>query len=648
MKKSLAVLITLLASYCSIAQDQHLIDSLNLKLSAHYAGKTTSSQPLYDSTAADLLNNLSVAYSTSDPQKSLEYANQSLALSTQIGYKKGMANAYNSLGNISTQQGDYLIALEWHKKALKIREEINDRIGIAASYNNIGNANNNLGNYAEALKNFLISLKMNEEFGDKKKLAGLYNNIGNVYRTQGNYEEALKNYFAALKLNQECGNKSWEAYNLGNIGVVYFSQGKYEKALEHYLASGKISEALGDKDGLAASYINLGEVYSKLGDPSKALKYLLNSLDLFKEVGNKGGMAYTYMDLGVFYTGQKKYKEADEYLNKALSLSKDIGNMDNIKLSYAGLATLDSTRGNFSGALENYKLYITYRDSLVNQENTKKITQQQMQYDFDKKESLTKAEQEKKDTVQRLTRNILVGGFMVMLLFAIVFLGQRNKISKEKNKSDQLLLNILPAEVADELKQNGHSKAQTFSDVSVMFTDFKDFTKISEKVSAEILVEELHTCFSAFDSILEKHKVEKIKTIGDAYLCASGLPIANPMHATDLVNAAIEIMDYIISRKIEKEALNEFSFELRIGINTGPVVAGIVGTKKFSYDIWGDTVNTAARMEQQSEAGKINISDTTYELVKDQFDVTHRGKIQAKNKGEVDMYFITRTRAAEL
>ena len=159
-------------------------------------------------------------------------------------------------------------------------------------------------------------------------------------------------------------------------------------------------------------------------------------------------------------------------------------------------------------------------------------------------------------------------------------------------------------------------------------------------MSAELLVDEIHHCFSAFDNILQKYKIEKIKTIGDSYMCASGLPVPNYTHATDMLHAALEIRDYMLLRKKEKEAKGEIPFLLRIGIHTGSVVAGIVGVKKFAYDIWGDTVNLAARMEQNSEAGKINISGSTYELVKDKFNCNHRGKITAKNKGEIDMYFV--------
>ena len=183
---------------------------------------------------------------------------------------------------------------------------------------------------------------------------------------------------------------------------------------------------------------------------------------------------------------------------------------------------------------------------------------------------------------------------------------------------------------------------KTFSMVTVMFTDFIDFTHVSQHISAELLVAELDYCFSAFDRMIQQYKIEKIKTVGDAYLCASGLPVSSFTHATDMVNAAIEIRNFMLERKKEKEAKGEIPFEIRIGIHTGPVVAGIVGVKKYAYDIWGDTVNVSARMEQNSEAGKINISGSTYDLVKDKFNCVYRGKIQAKNKGEIDMFFVER------
>ena len=223
-----------------------------------------------------------------------------------------------------------------------------------------------------------------------------------------------------------------------------------------------------------------------------------------------------------------------------------------------------------------------------------------------------------------------------LLLF---FLIQRNKISKEKNRSDELLLNILPSEVAIELKNKGAADAKQFNQVTVLFTDFKNFTAVAEKLTAQELVNEINYCYSAFDRIISKYGIEKIKTIGDAYMCAGGIPVPNNTNAIDIVLAALEIRDFMLNEKQKRELSGAAFFEIRIGCHTGHVVAGIVGIKKFAYDIRGDTVNIASRMESSGESGKVNISGITFELVKGRFSCTYRGKVQAKNKGEIDMYF---------
>ena len=209
------------------------------------------------------------------------------------------------------------------------------------------------------------------------------------------------------------------------------------------------------------------------------------------------------------------------------------------------------------------------------------------------------------------------------------------ELNAEKQKSDDLLLNILPPIVAHELKQHGQSEARLYENVSVLFIDVVNFTGISERLSPKELVAEIHHCFTELDGIVELNGLEKIKTIGDAYLAVCGLPNEDPDHAKKTVKAAIEINEFIKKRKAEGG-----HFDIRLGIHSGPLIAGIVGVKKFAYDVWGDSVNTAARMEQHSEPGKINISGATYELVKNDFNCTYRGKINAKNKGEVDMYFV--------
>lgn len=208
-------------------------------------------------------------------------------------------------------------------------------------------------------------------------------------------------------------------------------------------------------------------------------------------------------------------------------------------------------------------------------------------------------------------------------------------LKAEKKKSDDLLLNILPAEIAEELKNKGETAARHFDMVSVLFTDFVNFTGISSSLSPTELVKEIDICFKAFDGIIEKNGLEKIKTIGDAYLAVCGMPETDKNHAIKVVNAAIDIKNFVAERK-----KNGGKFEIRLGIHSGPLVAGIVGVKKFAYDIWGDTVNLASRMESNSESGKINISESTYQLIKDQFNFTPRGKIEVKNKGMIEMYYV--------
>lgn len=213
-------------------------------------------------------------------------------------------------------------------------------------------------------------------------------------------------------------------------------------------------------------------------------------------------------------------------------------------------------------------------------------------------------------------------------------------LEEEQEKTDNLLLNILPYEIAEQLKNKGSVDAKTYRRVSVLFTDFKGFTKISEKLTPQDIIKELGVFFAKFDEIVGGHFIEKIKTIGDAYMCVGGLPLRNKSNPIDTVLAGLEMQDYANKINAEKIKNGEEPWNLRLGINTGKVVAGVIGKKKFAYDIWGDTVNTAARMETAGEIEKVNISGETYKHIKDYFECEHRGKIEAKNKGEIEMYFV--------
>lgn len=608
---------------------------------------------------------MSVAYSNlGNYNEALKSCNEAMQLCNQLTLTQTEASrykvlflkrqAYGTFGNIYYDQGNYTEALKYNLEALKLSTNSTDSAALAQTYNNLGNIYDALGNATEAIKNMFAALKIKERMGDKKSLSNSYNNIGTTYYNQGNLDEALKFHLKALAIRRSIDDKRGIASSYNNIGVIYDDKTNYYEALKYHLDALKIEEEIKDQRGKSISLNNIGHVYLHQNNTKEALKYFAEYLAISQNIEDQSGIADACINMGNANVLLKKYPEATLQLHKALSISLQISNIDLIKDSYDALTKLHSATGNYKQAFENHKMFVIYRDSLFNEANTKKLVEAQMLYDFDKKEAMDKVEQDKKDALaskelqkQKLMRNAFIAGFLVVLLFAIIFLVQRNKISKakkvseaEKKRSESLLLNILPAEVAEELKQTGQCKAKTFSMVTVMFADFKDFTHVSEKISAELLVGELNACFSSFDNILQKYKIEKIKTVGDAYLCVSGLPTLNYTHAEDIVKAAIEMKNFILNRKKEKETNNEIAFEIRIGIHTGPVVAGIVGIKKYAYDIWGDTVNLAARMESCCQPGFVNISDTTYAQVKDKFQCEYRGKINAKNKGDVDMYFV--------
>ncbi|TGM69781.1 adenylate cyclase [Leptospira levettii] len=220
----------------------------------------------------------------------------------------------------------------------------------------------------------------------------------------------------------------------------------------------------------------------------------------------------------------------------------------------------------------------------------------------------------------------------------------RRDLEKEREKTIHFIRNILPGDLADELIERGEVVPMEYESVSILFTDFKNFTKAAESLSPEDLIEQLDGCFSQFDDIAVRHNFEKLKTIGDSYMAAGGIPQGNFTHPVDACLFAMEIKSFMTQIRSFKQMLGQDFWEIRIGIHTGPVVAGVVGKSKFAYDVWGDAVNTASRMESSGDAGEINLSETTYDKVKRFFECEYRGKVKAKNKGEMGMYFLKRLR----
>ncbi|MEO8761035.1 MAG: tetratricopeptide repeat protein [Bacteroidia bacterium] len=327
-----------------------------------------------DTNKVTVLINLSRQVSNLD--SSLSLATDAKTLASKIIFKKGLADAYNIIGVVCYSRGDYPNALKNFFASLKIKEEIGDKKSIANSYNNIGNIYYQQGSYTDALKNYIISLKISREIDDKTGVCASYNSIGATYSMQGNYPEALKNHVTCLKLAKEIGNNQIIAYSYNNIGEVYHKQNNYTEALKNFFACLKIMEEMGDKHGITSSFINIGAAHLKL----------------------------------------RNYIIAEEYAMKALALTKETGDLENSKQANRLLSEIYATTNRHKEALASYKAYSIAKDSLLNEENTKKIVQMQMKYEFDKKEAIVN--QEKKD----LKKDMIIGFTILGLIIVVMFL----------------------------------------------------------------------------------------------------------------------------------------------------------------------------------------------------------------------------------
>lgn len=606
-----------------------------------------------DTLKVQTLLSIAALYYRSDPQQAISYADQAMSLAEKVQYPQGLAYAYKSRGMVYYFQGKYREALYDWEYSLNIFREIDYFLGIS----------------------------------------NMLNNIGAVYYSEGVNNSAIEYYLESLRIAEEMGDTLRRVTALVNIGAVYYSKpATHDLALEYYSRALPLSDALGDFDAIGTSAVNMGQIYLDREDDVSAHFYFKKSLDAYKK-SETGNVPYAMLNLGRVYAYRKDYNTAIDFQIGAYELAKNYGariemaqallaladtydqmgdtekSIQNFKLaqeisqeigasyvlqdSYNGLANTYAKVMDYPNAFKYQSLYSNIKDTLYNAAMDKQIQLQTLNFEIVQKQGqidlLTKDQELMDLTIQRqkLQRNAvaITGGLLLLLALGMLnryrFIRKTKRIIEyEKDRSDQLLLNVLPAETAEELKERGSATPKHYDTVTVLFTDFKGFTSIAEKLTPQELVAELDYCFHAFDKIIDKHKIEKIKTIGDAYMCAGGIPVANTSNPIDVVKAGLEIREFMEKLKADKESRGEDFWELRIGIHTGPVIAGVVGNKKFAYDIWGDAVNVASRMESSGIPGKVNISGETYELIKDEFKCTYRGKIDAKNKGEIEMYLV--------
>ena len=542
----------------------------------------------------------------------------------------------------------------------------------------------------QAKERYEQALEVAWNAGDETFKAMVLGNLGNIHLNQGDLATAVELFTDALQACEHVGDSAGMGNNLSNIGMCHGMLGELVESRRYFRRAAAIFSRVGQAQNLPRPLMNLANSYAA-SDPDSAFFYVDSAIaatrptnDLQMRAMCMGLKSHLFRMMGQFdstFHYQERAAElarsADDVqfvlraeldligmladqgrIPEAIAKAEEVQKMgeavDQIQVQLRAadlLQQLYRAIGEPEKALEAYERFVTLKDSLSREENQRETFRQEYRYAYEKQaltdslahsaELAVKAEEVRR---QKVVRNGFMGGFALVAVFAGVFFFQRNRIGREKARSEELLLNILPEEVAEELKEKGEANAKRIDRATVLFTDFKGFTAYSSKITPEQLVHDLHECFTAFDEIIARHGMEKIKTIGDAYMAAGGLPAPNGTHAKDAVRAALEIRDFIAEGKARKIAAGQPYFEVRIGLHTGPVVAGIVGVKKFSYDIWGDTVNTASRMESSGEVGQVNISEATHTLVKDApgLTFTPRGKVQAKGKGELEMYFVER------
>jgi adenylate cyclase len=569
------------------AQDQKIADSL----AGFYPGNN-----LADSARLELLRNLSYN-EMKDLNLSLKYAEELINLAKKHSNNRYLHIGYFLKGNKKRLLGYLQEALDAYFKSVEAAGKAKDSVGIGSAYGAIADIYSISKDHSNAMIYYNKAIKILKEKRDSVNLASAISNAGDEYLTYKNYDTALLYFKESEVIFSRVHYIIGTAYSLGNIGMVYANTGENQLAEKNINEAILMLEAAENYYPISVYLIAMSDIYQQKGDRSTALVYAKRSLALAQLYG---------------------LKEQISDANREIS-------------------ELFETGGQPAKSLKYYKNYIIYRDSVNNIKSVQKMADLRTNYEVSQKQiEVDLLNQEKRNQRIMVISLVIILGLTAVLLTTLYW--YYRTISREKKRSENLLLNILPAETASELKLNGKVDAVKFEEVTVLFTDFIEFSKSAEQVEPEQLVKSLGFYFKRFDEITTKYGLEKIKTIGDSYMCASGLPTRNKNHARNAILAAKEMIALV---KMEMDASDGLThFEIRIGIHSGPVVAGIVGIKKWQYDIWGDTVNIASRMEAGSKPGRINLSETTYQIIKDEYPCEYRGEIEVKNLGLMKMYFL--------
>ena len=584
--------------------------------------------------------------------KAFELATQARDLSEQKGFKKGEGNALKFVGLVHFFKGEVEKAFENWMLALEVLKNEDDDYNVATLMGNIGAIYAYQEDDAKALEYQLGSLKLGEKMNNKNIQFKALNNIAAVYFTKSaTWDKALEYLFKCIAMAREIKVDSARVGLVyANIGTIYTEKNDLTKANENFSMA---LTMMGEDDANSPQPLNgLGKLHFKKQNYDLSIFYHKKAVAI-AELKNRPLLSQGYIGLAESYFKKQNFELAFDNYNKAEAAAIEMTALTDQKEIYekAGQAYADVK--DYSKAFSYQVKLNKIKDQLYDEKIRKKVGFLQYDFDLAKKQgevdllttekALTEANLQKQRTIKWA---FTIGFVLILFIAFIIFRNYRAKVKInkildfQKDQIEALLLNILPSEVARELQDSGQATPRYYESVSVLFTDFKSFTSIADKMSPHELVDELNECFIAFDAITDKFKLEKIKTIGDSYMCAGGIPTPDPDHALNIIQAGLAIQDYVIEKNKIRKQKGLVAWDIRVGIHSGPVVAGVVGKKKYAYDIWGSTVNIASRMESNGEPGQVNISASTYELIKDKYNCKYRGKIYAKNVGEVDMYFI--------
>lgn len=594
-------------------------------------------------------------------EKAMKSFNQ--ALSTVVD-EKWRGFILMDMAYVSTTSGDFESFLKYNKLCMESFEKSNSSSGKVNALVDLGSYYLVNGEYALSTETANEGLDLAYSIEDYYNVARCYDLLLNLSMYLEEYDKAIS-YADSMDVNFAKENFT-SGVSVGKMerANIFLEMKDFEKVgslVEELISE---SKRLEDQGSLASSYFMKAQMKEQEGQIDTALKYYHIAQDMFNELDLKPNEASSLQILGNLYNRKKDTRLAKKYSKKALDLGTQLGLFDIISHSSKLLYDIYIKEGNSRQAFLMLEQHIAARDTFEKKSNQKEFIKQEFQYAYEKQtladsiknaESLKVQEAEVETVNQRsnflyalLALTVIFGGFIYNRLRITnrqkkIIEEQKRVVEIEKEKNEELLLNILPKETADELKEKGSVAAKSIDLVTVLFTDFKEFTEMSASLSPKDLVQEINDCFTAFDKIIEINDVEKIKTIGDSYMAAGGLYSSARNASNHVVQSALEMQEFMSKRKADHVAVGKPFFEMRVGIHTGPVVAGVVGIKKFQYDIWGDTVNIASRVESNSEVGTVNISKATFDMLDDDLKTLFksRGYIPVKGKGEIEMFMLS-------